>query len=361
MSAERSGEKTEKATPKRRRDARENAQVLKSAEMITALTLLVLFGTLSIFGDTMIGNLKLLLTTFFSAGKSVPDVMTPSSISPPLLKAVEMMALIAAPMLIAAFLAGLVFNYLQVGFLFTPKMLKPKFERISPLAGLKRIFSKKTLAQLVKSTIKVVILGAVAYEEYQAHISEMPGLMWQSVPEAAAFIARLLLNTAFKLAIALAIFAPIDYFYEWRKREKELMMTKQEVKEEFKMTEGDPQIKGKIRQKQRQISGMRMIQAVQTADVVITNPTHYAIALSYDDQKHGAPVVVAKGKDYLAQKIREKAKECQIEMVENRPLAQALYFYCEIGDEVPEEMYQAVAEILAYVYRLKNKLGREKN
>jgi len=358
MSARQAGEKTEKATPRKRRQARENAQVLKSTELITAFSLLVLFGTLSIFGEYIIDNLKLLLTEFFGGGQSIPDVMTAASASTLLSRALLRTGLILAPLLAAALLAGLLFNYLQVGFLFTSKALKPKMSRINMLEGFKRIFSKQSLAQLVKATVKIAVLGIVAYQEYQARVAEMPNLMWKSVPDAAAFVASLLLDVAFKLSIAFAILAPVDYFYEWRKREKELMMTKQEVRDEYKLTEGDPQIKGKIRQKQRQISGMRMIQAVAQADVVVTNPTHYAVALSYDERKNQAPLVVAKGKDYLAKKIREKAGENKVEIVENRQLAQALYFYCDIGDEVPEELYQAVAEILAYVYRLKNKLGR---
>lgn len=167
----------------------------------------------------------------------------------------------------------------------------------------------------------------------------------------------MLLSVGLKLGLAYAIFAPFDYFYQWWKHNKDLMMTKEELKEEFKLTEGNPQTKSRISQKQRQMSRMRMVQAVKDADVVITNPTHYAVALSYKEKENSAPVVVAKGKDYLAKSIREKAKEFNVEIVENRSVAQSLYFFCEVGDEVPEDLYKAVAEILAYVYKLKNKQG----
>lgn len=263
--------------------------------------------------------------------------------------------LIMAPILLAAFISALVFNVLQVGFNFSTKALAPKMDRISMIAGFKRLFSTKTLIELLKSIIKITILGVVSYNEYKRHIEEFPMLMGQEMRFSIQSFVTIILNVAFKLAIALAIFAPFDYLFQRWKHEKDLMMTKQEVKDEYKLTEGNPQIKSKIAQKQRQISSMRMIQAVQNADVVITNPTQYAIALSYKEKNTNAPLVIAKGKDHLAKKIREKAKEYNIEIVENKPLAQALYFYCEVGDEVPEDLYKAVAEILAYVYRLKKK------
>jgi flagellar biosynthetic protein FlhB len=261
-----------------------------------------------------------------------------------------------APILLAAFIGALVFNYLQVGFLFTTKAMAPKFERVSMIAGFKRIFSKRTLVELAKSIIKIAILGVVGYNEYTARMKDMPPLMWDSLATSIQAAVDILIAVAFKLAIALAIFAPFDFLYQWIKYEKDLKMTKQEVRDEYKLTEGNPQIKSRIRQKQRQMSAMRMMQAVPDADVVITNPTHYAVALKYDEKSNSAPIVLAKGKDFIAKKIREKAAECRIEIVENKPLAQYLFFFCEVGDEVPEDMYQAVAEILAYVYKLKNRV-----
>ncbi len=351
MSPQSTGEKTEKATPKRKREAREKGQIFKSVEVNTALTLLVLFGVLSIFGPTMVKNIKDLLRYFFTM--SSPDTFDIASAMKMYGDAMIMFIGIIAPLLIAAFVAGVVTNVIQSGFIFTTKALAPKFDRINPMSGFKRIFSTRTLLDLVKSIIKITILAVVAYNDYQVHMEEFKGLMGQDVAVAIANFVDIIISTSFNLAIAFAIFAPFDYMYQRWKYNKDLMMTKQEIKDEYKLTEGNPQIKGRISQKQRQMSRMRMVQAVKDADVVITNPTHYAVALEYKEGKSTAPVVVAKGKDYLAQKIKEKAKEENVQIVENKPLAQALYFFCEVGDEVPEDMYKAVAEVLAYVYRMK--------
>jgi flagellar biosynthetic protein FlhB len=352
-----SGEKTEKATPKKKREARERGQVFKSIELVTAFSLLVMFGALAIFGGSMMDGTKKLLSGFLNAGSSVPKVLSISTIGPVLGGAIIQFGIIMLPVLGAAMLGALAFNYLQVGFLFSTKALAPKFERISMIAGFKRIFSKRTLVDLLKSIIKIAVLGVVAYNEYKTQIMNMPMMMWDNIVTAIQASVDIIMAVAFKLAIALAIIAPFDFLYQWWKYQKDLMMTKQEVKDEYKLTEGDPEIKGKIRAKQRQMASMRMMQAVSDADVVVTNPTHYAVALSYKEGTNNAPVVVAKGKDYIARKIKEKAAEHHIEIVENKPVAQYLYFFCDIGDEVPEDMYQAVAEILAYVYRLKKRMG----
>ncbi len=356
MSQQPSGEKTEKATPKRKREAREKGQVFKSVEVNTALSMLVLFGVLSVFGQSIVENIKKLMTYFFKM--DAPAEMNAAAVSAMFGNAILMFIGIIAPVLIAAFAVGVVSSVVQTGFVFSTKALAPKFDRINPLSGFKRIFSKRTLLDLLKSIIKITILCVVAYNEYRAHMEDFKGLMGQDVPTATAACVDMILSVAFNLAIAFALFAPFDYMYQRWKYNKDLMMTKQEVKDEYKLTEGNPQIKGRIAQKQRQMSRMRMVQAVKDADVVITNPTHYAVALEYKEGKNTAPKVVAKGKDYLAQKIKEKAKEHNVEIVENKPLAQALYFFCEVGDEIPEDMYKAVAEVLAYVYKMRKKGGR---
>lgn len=351
------GDKTEKATPKKRREAREKGQVFKSTELATALSLMAMFGTLSLLGSSMMDRLGEYLVSVFGAGESLPDVMDISSVQPLMQSAILNTLWVLLPVLGVAFMAGLVFNYLQVGFLFSTKAMAPKFSRINMLEGFKRIFSKNTLIELVKSLIKLAALGYIAYTEYLEQIDKVPMLMQTGFAGSVIAMLDILFSLAFKLALALAIIGPLDYFYQWWKYEKDLRMSKQEIKDEYKLTEGDPQIKGKIRQKQRQMSSLRMMRAVAQADVVITNPTHYAVALAYEEGKHSAPLIVAKGKDYVARKIREKARENRVEIVENKPLAQQLYFFCEVGDEVPEKMYQAVAEILAYIYRMKNKTG----
>ncbi|MEL7608372.1 MAG: flagellar biosynthesis protein FlhB [Bacillota bacterium] len=349
------GDKTEKATPKKRREAREKGQVFKSTELATALSLIALFGALSILGSSMMDRLGEYMTSVFGAGKSLPETLTISTVQPLMLNAVLNMFLVILPVLGVAFMAGLVFNYLQVGFLFSTKAMAPKFSRINMLEGFKRIFSKNTLIELLKSLIKLAVLGYIAYTEYQEQVEKVPRLMQSGLTGSIVAMVNILFGLAFKLGLALAVLGPLDFLYQWWKYEKDLRMSKQEIKDEYKLTEGDPQIKGKIRQKQRQMSSLRMMRAVAQADVVITNPTHYAVALAYEEGKHSAPLIVAKGKDLVAQRIREKARENHVEIVENKPLAQQLYFFCEVGDEVPEKMYQAVAEILAYIYRMKNK------
>ncbi len=353
MSERSSQEKTEKATPKRKREAREKGQIFKSVEVISAFTLIAMFGALSVFGDSIADNLKAMMRSFFSA--DIPDVMTAGAATQVLGSAVLSFLKITAPLLIVAFACAVVFNLVQVGFMFSAKAVMPKLEKISMAQGFKRIFSKRTLIDLLKAVIKIVLLGWVAYSEYERRINMFPTLMGQDLGYGISASMDILLSVAFKLGLAFAIFAPFDYMYQRWKYNKELMMTKQEVREELKQTEGNPQTKSRIAQKQRQMSRMRMIQAVKDADVVITNPTHYAVALSYKEEKNKAPVVVAKGKDYLAQRIKEEARERKVEIVENRPVAQALYFFCEVGDEVPEDLYKAVAEILAYVYKLKKR------
>lgn len=356
MSPQPSGEKTEKATPRRKREAREKGQIFKSIEINTALSMLVMFGVLAVFGRTIVENIKKLLHYFFTM--QAPDDFGVAAVVAMFGDAAWMFIGIIAPILVATFVAGVVFNLVQVGFIFSTKALAPKFDRISPLSGFKRIFSKRTLIDLVKSIIKIAILGIVAYNEYEGHMEDFKGLMGQDVGLATASFVEMILSIAFNLAIAFAIFAPFDYMYQRWKHNKDLMMTKQEVRDEYKLTEGNPQTKGRIVQKQRQMSRMRMVQAVKDADVVITNPTHYAVALEYKEGKNTAPIIIAKGKDHLALKIKEKAKEASVQIVENKPLAQSLYFFCEVGDEVPEDMYKAVAEVLAYVYRMKKMGGR---
>ena len=352
-----SGEKTEKATPKKRREAREKGQIFKSVEVITAFSLLVMFGALSAFGGIVIDGIQELMRYFFS-DKAMPDVVDAAAITSAMTMAVVSLLKIIAPILLAALLCGVVFNALQVGLSFSSQAMRPKLERISIMGGFKRIFSKRTLIDFVKSIIKIVILGVVAYNEYKQYMTQFPDLMGADIPSAVTAFVKMLFGAAFKMAVALAVFAPFDYMYQRWKHEKDMMMTKQEVRDEYKLTEGNPQIKSKISQKQRQISQMRMMQAVQDADVVITNPTHYAVALAYKENRNNAPLVAAKGKDHLAMRIKARAKEQEIAIVENRQLARSLYFFCDIGDEVPEDLYKAVAEVLAYVYQLKNQGGR---
>ncbi len=346
------GEKTEKATPKRRREARDKGQVFKSTDLTTAFSLLIVFGVLYIFGARLAEGVETMMVPFFNGGM-IPETTDITAIKPVFGAVIIQMGKLLLPILAAALLAGLLINFVQVGLLFSTKAAAPKLSHLNLIEGLKRMFSKRTLVDLAKAIIKLTVLGTVAYKAYMNGLDQVPQLMDGNLYGSIAATMHLLIDAAFKMILALIIMAPFDYLYQWWKYRKDLMMTKQEIRDEYKLTEGDPKTKSRIRSKQRQTSVSRMMHAVKNADVVITNPTHYAIAIQYREGEHEAPVVLAKGKDLMAARIRERANEHNIAIVENKAVARHLYFFCEIGDMVPQEMYQAVAEILAYIYKLK--------
>jgi flagellar biosynthetic protein FlhB len=348
-------QKTEKATPKRRKEARERGNVLRSADVATAAVLLGVFAGLKILGGYTVEKAAEMMRYWVTRAPAMGDEpITVGLAAQMLTSGVLAIAAVAAPIMAVGLVVALAANLLQVGFLFTPKALRPRFNRISPSEGFKRIFSVRSLAEMLKAVLKIGALGWVGWGEYRNSLALFPDFSSLSVLQASATMADMALNIAFKMGLVLLVLAGADYFYQWWRRERELRMTKQEIKDEYKLTEGDPQTKSRIRQKQRQLGMMRMMQAVPTANVVITNPTHYAVALRYRDGRDAAPVVVAKGRDFVAQKIKEEARKHGVELVENRPLAQALYIYCDVGDSIPKDMYKAVAEVLAYVYRLRH-------
>lgn len=347
------GERTEKATPKKRKDARERGQVRKSQDVVTALMMLALFAVLRFMGPWMWERMAAFLSLGLTGQLNTGEVLYASDMPGLLTRAAVELGLTILPVIGVAFLIGMIGNVAQVGFLFSTKALQPKLDRLNPISGIKRLFSLHTLYSLAQSLVKVIIVGVVAYRQYVSAMESFSAMALMQPIEAVEMIWDIITGAALTICVAMLILAVIDFVYQWFKYEKDLRMTKYEVKMEYKQTEGDPQIKGKIKQKQRQMSMMRMMQSVPEADVVITNPTHYAVALKYDESRAAAPIVLAKGQDYVAQKIKETAREHGVEIVENKPVAQGLYAMCEIGSEVPFEMYQAVAEILAYVYKLR--------
>ena len=354
------GEKTEPATPKRRREARQNGQVLKSQEVNTAVILIVMFFTLQMMGLDIIKRMAAFITTFLSPETMLRKV-TAVDVPPLFMDVIYEFILTVMPILLIALFIGVLINILQVGFLFTTKPLRPKLSKLNPISGLKNLFfSLNSLFELAKSTVKVTILAFIIYGEYIRNMPFFTMMMRMDIISSAKKIFEMIFSLAFQVGLAFAVMAAFDYLYQRWKFEKDLKMSKQEVKDEWKQSEGNPEIKGKIKQKQREMSMMRMMQAVPQADVVITNPTQYAVALEYDDSGPRAPKVIAKGKDFVAARIKEIAIEAGVEIVENKPVAQALYVYCEVGDEIPADMYQAIAEILAYVYRLKNNPTRRR-
>jgi flagellar biosynthetic protein FlhB len=221
--------------------------------------------------------------------------------------------------------------------------------------GLKRVFSARSLFELAKSIAKVVVIGWVAWSSIETELLNLTKLMTLELGQTIVYILDSAVSIGIKICFALLAVSAVDYFFQWRKYEKDIRMTKQEVKEEYKQLEGNPEIRSRIKQKQREISMRRMLSEVPKADVVITNPTHFAVAIRYEPEKRPAPYVVAKGADYMAQRIKDIAKENRVEIVENKPLAQALYSSVEIGDAIPPDLYRAVAEVLAFVYNLQGK------
>jgi flagellar biosynthetic protein FlhB len=264
---------------------------------------------------------------------------------------------IVIPLMLVIAAVGLFVNYFQVGLMFNPGLLFPDFTRINPLSGFSRIFfSKAALVNLSKSLLKIVIIGYFIYTFVEKQMYILPGLIGADVQSGSLFFGELVIDLGFRVSAVMLIIAAFDYYYQWYTHRENLKMTKQEVKEEFKQTEGNPQIKGKIRAKQRELAMRRMMQEVPKADVVITNPTHFAVALKYSEGMP-APLVLAKGQDNIALKIKETATENKVTVVENRSLARALYQTVEIGEYIPFELYQAVAEVLAYVFKLKRRLA----
>ncbi len=349
------GDKTEKATPKKRQDARKKGQVLQSREITSALVLIFIFIGLRIFGQNIYTEISSLMKRIFEEYSRIEDLYSINVLSRLFYDVLTALLKSVAPIFAIAVITGLIGSYAQVGFLFTVEPLGMKFNRINPLSGLKRIFSLRAVVDLMKSILKVAIIGYVAYAYLRGEVNNVLSLMDMDVMGAAIYIGVTALNVAIRICVALVILGVLDYFYQWWEYEKNLKMSKQEVKEEYKQMEGNPEIKSKIRQKQRQISMRRMLHDVPKADVVITNPTHFAVAIKYDTGNSPAPVVVAKGQDFIAIRIKDVARENKVEIVENKPLARTLYDTVDIGEAIPPELYQAVAEVLAFVYSLKGK------
>lgn len=348
------GEKTEQATPKKLEEARKEGQVARSTDVVTAFMLLGLFVGLKIcVGYIGNGFLQQFHKVYSSISTVTADEVTKNTMLGWVRSEIIEITLIVAPLMIVAVVIAVVFNIAQVKWKPTAKPLKPKPDKINPLKGMKRLFSKDKIMELLKSIAKVGVLSYVVYDT----LKDEYGLLFQfyryEIGEAVLTIGNLVINIGIKIAVCFLAIAAVDYFYQKRKFAEDMKMTKQEVKDEYKNSEGDPQIKGKIRAKMREASQRRMMDSVPDADVVITNPTHLAVALKYDREASSAPIVVAKGADYVAQKIKVIARENNVEIVENKPVARMLYYNVDLNQEIPPELYQAVAEILAYVYGLK--------
>ena len=354
------GEKTEPATQKKLDDARKEGQVAKSKEIANGMGLMALFLVLKIWTGKMGTGF---LETFNTIYNRIPQVanliggVAPENEMILLLRhGVTQLLLIILPILLVGFVVAFVSDIWQVKWKPTTKPLQPKLSKLNPIKGFQKIFSVNSLVELLKSFIKILIIVWMAYSYIKDKTEYLFYLYDMEIMPALSLILQVITDLGIRIAAVYLVFAFADYAYQKWKFSEDMKMTKQEVKEEYKNQEGDPQVKGKIRSKMMEVSRRRMMQALPQADVVITNPTHYAVAIKYDPAISDAPVVLAKGQDYLAQKIKEIARENKIEIVENKPLARMLFANVEVGEAVPPEMYQAVAEVLAFVYHLQGKV-----
>lgn len=345
------GEKTEDPTAKRMSDARQKGNIPKSQEINTVFVLLAGFWTLNILGASIYKEICAFMTHVLS---QPVDTVNTETVMRIFISMVVVLIKTAFPVMGVIMLMGLIINFLQVGINFTTEPLGFKLENLNPINGFGRIFSKRSLVELVKSLFKILIIGSFIYTYLKDEIAQMPYMLYIDLTASLPRIASIVFNLAFKICGVIFVMAVLDFAYQKWEHYTNLKMSKDEVKEEFKQMEGDPQIKSKIKQKQRQMAMQRMMREVPKADVIITNPTHFAVALRYAKGMK-APQVVAKGQDFVALKIKRVAREAGVTIVENRPLARALYAAAEIGETVPPELYKAVAEVLAYVYRLKHR------
>ena len=353
MAEETDQEKTEQATSKRRQDAREKGQVAKSRELASVAVLgacLVYFY----FGASAIATrlMELMRTSFRKSGQMT---ISTDTIQPLLIDLLFQTFALLAPFLLVAIIAGLMINILQVGFLFSSEAITPKFSKIDPIKGLQRLFSLRSLVELVKSLLKMAIIGFVAYLTISDESPKLPPLMDLGVSDILRYMGEVSFKIMCSTCFVLVILAVLDYGYQKWEHEKSLKMSLKEIKEENRQTEGDPLIKGRIKRLQREMAKKRMMVAVPKADVVITNPTHLAVAIRYEPETMNAPVVIAKGADFLAEKIKELARNSGVPVVENKLVAQVLYKMTPVEQAVPENLYKAIAEILAHIYSLKQK------
>ena len=347
-------ERTEEATPRRRQQARRKGTVAKSPELTGAIVIVALLAVLpsviSGLGLAFMGSLR-------GSWLHMPVGIDSRTATSYMYDAMRGPVAALVPLVGVALVAGLACNFAQVGFGGSLEALAPSLAKLNPLEGFKRMFSARAGMEGLKAAAKTLLFGFIAYGSIKAHFAELTVLGWASPMIAISVVGQIIHSIALKVAFAWLVMAGFDYFFQKQQVNKQLRMTKEELKQEMKEMEQSPELKAAISQRRRRLS-KRMMQAVKTADAIITNPTHYAVAIKYDVGKMHAPQVVAKGADLIAAKIREIGAENRVPLVPNPPLARQLYKKCEVGDFVPRELFQAVAEVLAYVYKTVRQFNR---
>jgi flagellar biosynthesis protein FlhB len=348
-----SGEKTEEPTPRKKQEARKQGIVTKSMDLTGALTMLAMMASLpaimQTFGTGMMESMQFSL-------RNMPMTLHHGDMTAWIINLAKPAVLAAAMVMGIAMLSGVVLNVAQTGFHASTEAIKPKFEKIDPIKGFKRIFGARAMMEGLKATAKGLIFGWIAYAAIRDYQPQLVRLSYLSPSEAASVIGGLMSTIGMRIAGTWLAIGMLDFFFQKKQTNKQLMMTKDELKREMKEQEGSPEIKHARMQRARQLVKGRMAESVRKADVIITNPTHFSVAIQYDRSKMHAPMVVAKGQDYLALKIREIAAASDVPIVPAPPLARALYKQCEIGDFVPRDQFTAVAEVLAFIYRTAKKM-----
>ena len=346
-------EKTEEATPQRREEFRKQGQVAQTRELSSALALFGFSFVVYFMGRLFIEQFFEIYNDMYS--RQLLETVKTGNIFPALSYTFKKIFLLSLPVFVITFIFGIASSVLQIGILFTNETISPNLNKINPLSGLKRMFSLKALVEGIKAIFKFSLVGIVIYFVLRSEFEVIPKLIYSESRQILFYFGTLALKTMLAIGGIMGVLAGLDYMFQRFDMEKQMRMTKQEVKEEVKSREGDPLIKARIRKIQKEMANKRMMNDVPKADVIITNPTHLAIALKYDPEKFAAPMILAKGADHVAQKIREMAKEHEIPIVENKPLARTIYKTLEIGQQIPRELFEAVAEVLAYVFKLRKR------
>ena len=345
--------KTEKATPKRLRDAKKKGQVAKSGDLSAAASLLIFIMSIGVLGNYLFSNSLKFLKTSLQTDYTI--LITKSNLGSLFIKNIINFGVLILPFVLIAMVIGISISLVQTGFIFSTEPLKPDLKRLNPIEGFKGIFSKKSIFNLVKNILKLFLVFYMTYKNLTKNINQIINSGNLGTEKIFFFLLDFIKDLTFNIILVMFALSIVDYVFQKRDFKKNLRMTKQEVMDEFKEMEGNPEIKSFRASKQRQISMSRMMSSIKESTVVVTNPTHIAVVLRYDSKLDKAPIVTAKGEDYLAEKIKEVARINKIPIMENRELARAMYRKVEIGDQVPVDLYKAVAEILAVVYQMQEK------
>ena len=350
--AEDQDEKTEEATQTRREEFRAQGDVAQTKELASAVILLVIAGAVMSLGRYFFSELYELFQ--YSFGSNMVIASRTGDMFTGLRMAGEKAVVLVLPVFGITLLIGVASSVVQTGFLQVEDGLTADINRINPLEGFKRLFTLKNIVEALKAVLKCAFIGYIAYRLMEKEAYQIGNLMQFSPVELMAYLGKVIVKLCFGIGVAMGVLAALDYFFQRWNLEKKMMMTKQEVKEENKSREGDPLIKSRIRKMQRDVANRKMLDKVKKADVVITNPTHIAVVLKYDENLP-APQLVARGADFMAEKIKEIARENNIPIVENIPLARTIYKTMKLGQVIPRELFIAVAEVLSYVYKLRRK------